>query len=269
MSLLDDFVWRGLFAGLGVALIAGPLGCVVVWRRMAYFGDSLAHSALLGVALGLLLSVELNFGILAVCVAFALIMAALQRQRRLAVDTLLGILAHTMLALGIVVLSLTEGMRVDLMGYLFGDMLAVTRGDLILVYGGGAVVLLVLATIWRPLIALTVHEELARAEGVPVQRVQLAVTLLLAALVAVAMKIVGVLLVVALLIIPAATARLFARTPEAMAAAASGVGCLAVAFGMEGSLAWDTPSGPSVVIAAFLLFLAAHGIAPLLRAVRP
>ncbi|MGE4218819.1 MAG: iron chelate uptake ABC transporter family permease subunit [Alphaproteobacteria bacterium] len=269
MSLLDDFVWRGLLAGLGVAMIAGPLGCVVVWRRMAYFGDSLAHSALLGVALGFLLSVSLNAGILAVCIAFALAMAALQRQRWLAADTLLGILAHTMLALGILVLSLTEGMRVDLMGYLFGDMLAVTHGDLVLVYGGGAVVLLALAAIWRPLVALTVHEELARAEGVPVQRVQLVVTLLLATLVAVAMKIVGVLLVVALLIIPAATARLFARTPEAMAASASAVGCLAVAFGMEGSLTWDTPSGPSVVVAAFLLFIGAHGVVPLMRAVRP
>ena len=268
MSFLDDFVWRGLLAGLGVALIAGPLGCVVVWRRMAYFGDSLAHSALLGVALGLLLSVELNFGILAVCLVFALFVVMLQRQRQIAVDTLLGILAHTMLALGIVVLSLTEGTRVDLMGYLFGDMLAVTRSDLLMVYGGAVVVLGVLAAIWRSLVALTVHDELARAEGVPVKWVQLCFTLLLAALVAVAMKIVGVLLVVALLIIPVATARLFARTPEAMAATASAVGCLAVAGGMQASLAWDTPSGPSVVVTAFALFVLSHGLAPLAKGLR-
>lgn len=268
MTVLDDFVWRGLLAGLGVALIAGPLGCVVVWRRMAYFGDSLAHSALLGVALGLLLSVELNLGILAVCFAFALFVAVLQRQRQLAVDTLLGILAHSMLALGIVVLSLTEGVRVDLMGYLFGDMLAVTQADLLTVYAGGIAVLAVLATIWRALIALTVHEELARAEGVPVQVVRLVFTLLLAALVAVAMKIVGVLLVVALLVIPAATARLFARTPEGMAVTASAAGCIAVAGGMQSSLLWDTPSGPSVVVVAFLLFVLSHALAPLARGLR-
>ncbi|MDD3448651.1 MAG: zinc ABC transporter permease subunit ZnuB [Gammaproteobacteria bacterium] len=258
---MDEFLLRALLAGLGVALVAGPLGAFVVWRRMAYFGDTLAHSALLGVALAYLLSIDLNLGVLITCVAVALILLALQRQQRLASDTLLGILAHTALSLGLVTLAFLETLRVDLMGFLFGDILAVGWRDVALIWAGGLVVLGALALLWRPLLAITVHEELAQVEGVPVVRVRLALTLLLAVVVALAMKVVGILLITSLLIIPAAAARRFSRTPEAMAALAALAGCLAVAGGLAGSLRLDTPAGPSVVVAAALLF-ALTGLVP-------
>lgn len=258
---MDEFLLRALLAGLGVALVAGPLGAFVVWRRMAYFGDTLAHSALLGVALAYLLSIDLNLGVLITCVAVALILLALQRQQRLASDTLLGILAHTALSLGLVTLAFLETLRVDLMGFLFGDILAVGWRDVALIWAGGLVVLGALALLWRPLLAITVHEELAQVEGVPVVRVRLALTLLLAVVVALAMKVVGILLITSLLIIPAAAARRFSRTPEAMAALAALAGCLAVAGGLAGSLRLDTPAGPSVVVAAALLF-AFTGLVP-------
>jgi zinc transport system permease protein len=254
--ILDDFLMFGLLGGIGVAMVAGPLGCFVVWRRMAYFGDSLAHSALLGVALGLLLSINPTLGIAATGIAFSACIVALQGQRRIATDTLLGIFSHTALSLGLVALSFMEALRVDLIGYLFGDILAVTPEDLFLIYGGGAGALIVLAAIWRRLLAVTVHEELARAEDVPVLPVRLAFTLLLAVVIAVSLKIVGILLITSLLIIPAATARRIARSPESMAIFAAAAGSLAVAAGLFASLQWDTPSGPSVVVAAFLLFLA-------------
>lgn len=258
MMYLDDFFWFALLGGVGVAITAGPLGCFVVWRRMAYFGDSLAHSALIGVALGLALSIDPTLGVLIGCVAFAVVITLLQDQQRLATDTLLGILAHSSLALGLVAVSFLDDVRIDLMAYLFGDILAIDATDLAWVYGGGAVALTGLAFIWRPLLALSVHADIARAEGVPVRAVRLAFTLLLAIVIAIAMKIVGVLLIVSMLIIPAATARRFAKSPEQMAILAAIVGAAAVAIGLTASLQWNTPSGPSIVSAAFALFLLAN-----------
>ncbi len=249
----DAFLWRALAAGIGVALVAGPLGSFVVWRRMAYFGDTLAHSALLGVALGFLFGIDLQIGIVAVCVALAMMLVLLQRQQTLGTDTLLGILSHSALSIGLVVVAFLHGLRVDLMGYLFGDILAVGAADLLWIYGGAVMALALLAVIWRPLLAMTVHEELARAEGVPVAAVRLAFMLVMALTVAIAMKVVGVLLITALLIIPAAPARRFARTPEQMAMLAVLAGCLAVIGGLGGSLFLDTPSGPSVVVCAAAL----------------
>ncbi len=252
--MIDDFILRALLAGIGVALIAAPLGCFVVWRRMAYFGATLAHSALLGIALGILLGVDPGLGIAASSIAVALVVVTFERQRLIGRDTLLGILAHSGLAIGLVALSFIEGARIDLMAYLFGDILAVSLRDLAWIAGGGAAVLATLALIWRPLLAITLHEEMARAEGVRVVPVQLAFMLSLAVTIAIAMKVVGILLIVSLLIIPAAAARPFARTPEQMALLAAGAGVLAVALGLAGSLRWDTPAGPSVVVAAVALF---------------
>ncbi|MCG8361569.1 MAG: zinc ABC transporter permease subunit ZnuB [Kiloniellales bacterium] len=253
---MPDFLLRAFLGGLGVVLVAGPLGCFIVWRRMAYFGDSLAHSALLGIALGFLLGINVTVGIAAAAITMALLLVLLQQQRQLASDTLLGLLSHSGLALGLVVLSFFESLRVDLLSYLFGDVLAVTYSDLLWIYGGGLVALFVLAAIWRPLLFTTLNEELARAEGVPVTAVRLALMLVIALVIAVAMKVVGILLITSLLIIPAATARRFAETPERMAAIAVVIGALALAGGLLGSLQWDTPSGPSVVVAAMLLFAA-------------
>ena len=211
---MPDFLVRALLGGIGVALAAGPLGAFVVWRRMAYFGDTLAHSALLGVALGLLLGINPNVTVIVVCAVLAVVLVVLQRRQRfLASDTLLGILAHASLGLGLVTLAFLQTLRLDLLSLLFGDILAVTATDLAWIYGGGVAVLALLALLWRPLLSATVHEDLARVEGVPVTAVRLAYMLLIAVVIAVALKIVGVLLVTSLLIIPAATARRFATTP--------------------------------------------------------
>ena len=251
---MDEFLIRALLAAIGVAVVAGPLGSFVVWRRMAYFGDTLSHSALLGVTLGFLLGADPTVGIIAVCAVVALLLVLGERQRVLASDTLLGILSHSALSLGLVSLAFLETLRVDLIGYLFGDVLAVTWEDVSVVYIGGAVVLGVLAWLWRPLLAITVHEDLARVEGVPVRRVQIAFMLIIAVTIAIAMKVVGILLITSLLIIPAAAARALSRTPEQMAVLASIAGVLAVFGGLAGSFHWDLPSGPSIVTSAAVLF---------------
>ena len=255
--MLDDFVIRALVAGVGVALVAGPMGCFLVWRRMAFFGAALAHSALLGIALGLLMTINVNLAVAAVCGLVALMLVGLERRARLPTDTLLGIIAHSMLAGGLVAISLMEPVRVDLVALLFGDILAVTAGDLALIYAGGAAVVVVLLAIWRPLLSLTVHEELARVDGVAVARTKLLFTLLIAVTIAVAMKLVGILLIISMLVVPAAAARRVAATPEAMALMAAAIGCAAVGGGVGASVAWDTPAGPSIVVAATAVFVAA------------
>ncbi|MEQ5835821.1 zinc ABC transporter permease subunit ZnuB [Marinobacter sp. NFXS9] len=259
-ALLDDFFWRALIGGLGVALVAGPLGCFVVWRRMAYFGDTLAHSALLGVALGTLLQIQLSLGIAVVCIGLALLLVVLSRNRSLATDTLLGILAHSALAIGLVTLSFMPDVRLDLTGYLFGDLLAISRTDVAWIYGGAAVVLALLAWLWRGLLMSTIHEELAKAEGLPVERLRLGLMLMFSLVIAVAMKIVGVLLITALLIIPAATARRLASSPERMVGLAIVSGVIAVGGGLSMSWFLDSPAGPSIVVSAFLLFLLVYGL---------
>ena len=263
--MIDDFFLRALLAGIGVALVAAPLGCFVVWRRMAYFGATLAHSALLGIALGILLGINPSLGIAASSVAVALVVVTFERQRLIGRDTLLGILAHAGLAIGLVALSFIEGVRIDLMAYLFGDILAVSPRDLAWIAGGGAAVLATLALIWRPLLAITLHEEMARAEGVRVVPVQLAFMLSLAVTIAIAMKVVGILLIVSLLIIPAAAARPFARTPEQMALGAAAIGALSATGGLAASLAWDTPAGPSIVVVATVLVALGLAVGALVR----
>jgi zinc transport system permease protein len=252
---MPEFLLNALLAGLALALVAGPLGSFVVWRRMAYFGDTLAHAALLGVALGFLLDISPTLAVVVGCIVLAVLLVTLQQRQPLAADTLLGILAHSTLSLGLVTVSLLDEVRVDLMAYLFGDLLAVGTGDLLWIVGGSALVLGVLAWLWRPLLALTVHEELARVEGLPVGALRLALMLLIAVVIAVAMKIVGVLLITSLLIIPAAAAQRHARSPEQMAAGASLVGLLAVCGGLALSWYQDTPAGPSIVVSAAGLFL--------------
>lgn len=258
--MLEDFFTRAIVAGIGVAIVAAPLGCFVVWRRLAYFGDTLSHAALLGVALALLSDLPISLAVLLVCAVVATALVYLQRYSTLSPDALLGLLAHSSLALGLVALAFMTWVRVDLLGYLFGDILAVSKTDIAVIYAGGACVLAVLFVIWRGLFAATVNHDLAEAEGLNPQRSNLIFVLLLATVIAMSMKIVGVLLITALLIIPAATARRFARSPEQMAVFAVIAGMASVLGGLFGSLNWDTPSGPSIVVAGLLLFLL--GISP-------
>ncbi|MBP1857161.1 zinc ABC transporter permease subunit ZnuB [Rhizobium herbae] len=253
--MFDDFFTRALIAGIGLAITVGPLGCFVIWRRMAYFGDTMAHSALLGVALSLLFNLNLMLSVFIVAAAVSLLLLLLQKRGALSTDALLGILSHSALSIGLVMVAFMTWVRIDLVGFLFGDILAVSEADIDLVWGGGILVLAAIVYLWRPLLASTVNAELAEAEGLQPERTRLYFMLLMALVIAIAMKIVGILLITSLLIIPAATARRFATSPEIMAMLASVIGALAVTGGLFGSLHFDTPSGPSIVVAAMGLFV--------------
>ncbi len=253
--MLDDFMTRATLAGIGVAFAAAPLGCFVVWRRMAYFGDATAHAAILGVALSLALQMSIFLGtvVVALMMAFAVTLLA---GRGYAMDTLLGVLAHSALAFGLVAVSFLSGIRIDLMAYLFGDILAVSHSDLLVIWGGAALVVALIAWRWSPLLTATLNEELAYASGIDPKREQLILTLALAITVAVAIKVVGVLLIAAMLIIPAAAARNFARTPEAMALIAAAIGGVSAIAGLRAAYLLDTPAGPTIVCVAAVIFAA-------------
>jgi len=250
-----ELLLPGWLAGVLLACAAGPLGSFVVWRRMSYFGDTLAHASLLGVAFGLLLNVTPFYAVIAVTLLMALGLVWLEKRPHLAIDTLLGIMAHSALSLGLVVVSLMGNVRVDLMAYLFGDLLSVTLADIVTIAIGVFIVCGVLFWQWRNLLSMTISPDLAYVDGVNLQRTKMILMLVTALTIGVAMKFVGALIITSLLIIPAATARRFARTPEQMAWIAVFIGMIAVSGGLAFSAWYDTPAGPSVVLCAAALFI--------------
>jgi len=256
---MEPFLLRAIAAGLGLAVVAAPLGCFVVWQRMAYFGETVAQASLIGIALGLLLHADLTASALAVAVGVSVLLILLSRQRLVPLDSILGMLAHAALAVGVIAASLVRGPSLDLIGYLFGDIFAVSDADLIWVFGGGVVLLAALTALWQPLLAVAVHEELAAAEGIPCEWVKAAFVLLLALAIAVAMKIVGILLAIAFLIMPAVAARPLVSTPEAMALVAAAIAAVGVLAGLALSFGLDAPGGPSIV--AVLAVLAGASLA--------
>jgi zinc transport system permease protein len=251
--MLDDFMIRAALAGVGVALAAAPLGAYVVWRRMAYFGDATAHASILGVALALGFSLSIFSGALVVALMMAVSVSTLT-GRGYAMDTLLGVMAHSALAFGLVAVSFLSGVRIDLMAYLFGDILSVGTSDLAVIWGGAALVLALVAWRWQALLISTISPDLAYADGIDPKREQLVLSLALALVVAVAIKVVGVLLIAAMLIVPAAAARPLAQTPERMALIAGLIGTVSALGGLGLSFRLDTPTGPTIVCVATALF---------------
>ena len=253
--MFDDFFIRALIAGLGIALVTGPLGCFVVWRRLSYFGDTLAHSALLGVTMAYTLDLNIAISVFLISSVIALILIQLQKKTNLPGDALLGLLAHSSLAVGLVVIGFLTFIRFDIMGLLFGDILAVTTDDLLIIWTGGALILLVLKFIWKPLFASTVNYELAEAEGLNPDRAKAIFTILMAAVIAISIKMVGLLLITGMLIIPAAMARNISDSPQKMVIFSIIGGLLSVVLGLYSSLEFNTSSGPSIIAASLVLFI--------------
>ena len=211
--MLDDFFIRALIAGLGVAIVTGPLGCFTIWRRLSFFGDTLAHSALLGVTLALSFEMNISFAVFLISAVVAIFLINLRRVTNLPGDALLGLLAHSTLALGLVTISFLSFIRFDIMGLLFGDILSVNNLDILIIWLGGAIILITLKIIWKPLFASTVNYDLAQAEGMNPDRVNIIFTLLMAAIIAISIKMVGLLLITGMLIMPAAMARNLSDNP--------------------------------------------------------
>jgi len=253
--MFDDFIIRAFVAGIGLALITGPLGCFIIWRRLSYFGDTIAHSALLGVVIAYAMNFNLILAVFAVSCFIALSLLFLQKRTNLPDDALLGLLAHSVLAIGLVLLGILSFIRIDLMGLLFGDILSVNITDVLFVWIGGSIVLIVLILIWRPLFAATVNLELAKAEGLNADLVNAIFTILIASVIAISIKIVGILLITGLLIIPAAASRNLSSTPIQMAIISSVIGLVSVVLGLQTSMIWNSPTGPTILAIALGVFI--------------
>ncbi len=253
--MFDDFIVRAFVAGIGLAFITGPLGCFIVWRRLSYFGDTIAHSALLGVVIAYALDFNIIIAVFVVSCLLALSLLFLQRRTNLPDDALLGLLAHSVLAIGLVLLGILSFIRIDLMGLLFGDILSVNVTDLLFVWIGGSIVLIVLILIWRPLFAGTVNLELAKAEGLNPDLANAIFTLLIASVIAISIKIVGILLITGLLIIPASASRNLSSTPIQMAIISSIIGVASVVLGIQTSMIWNTPTGPTILTITLGVFI--------------
>ena len=252
--MFDDFFIRALIAGIGIALVTGPLGCFIIWRRLSFFGDTLAHAALLGVTMAVFFEINIAFSVFLISSVVALILLKLQQTTKLPGDALLGLLAHSSLAVGLVVIGFLTSIRFDVMGLLFGDILAVNQNDLLLIWIGGAFILLILKFIWKPLFASTVNHELAEAEGMEPNKFNAIFTVLMAAVIAISIKIVGLLLITGMLIMPAAMGRNLSDNPQQMVKLSVVGGLLSVIIGLFSSLQLNTPSGPSIITAALILF---------------
>ena len=253
--MFDDFIIRAFAAGIGLALITGPLGCFIIWRRLSYFGDTIAHSALLGVVIAYAMNFNLIIAVFAVSCFIALSLLFLQKRTNLPDDALLGLLAHSVLAIGLVLLGILSFIRIDLMGLLFGDILSVNITDVLFVWIGGSIVLMVLILIWRPLFAATVNLELAKAEGLNADLANAIFTILIASVIAISIKIVGILLITGLLIIPAAASRNLSSTPIQMAIISSVIGLVSVVLGLQTSMIWNSSTGPTILAIALGVFI--------------
>lgn len=253
VASMSDFILQSIVAGVLVAFASGPMGCFLVWRRMAYFGDSMAHSALLGIALGIALGISYTFGIIAIGIIFTLLLGSLELKGNLATDTLLGILAHTSLSLGLIWISIMNH-PVNLEAILFGDILTITQHELVAIAVCVTFIIAVLVLLWPKLILLTLHEDLAFAEGVDVKKIKWTFMGLLSIMVAFSVQLIGILLLMSLMIIPAATARQWSHTPFSMACIAMVIGAVSVLVGMNVSIVLDVPSAPCIVSSAAAFF---------------
>lgn len=251
---MNAYMLYAALAGSGVALMAGPLGSFIVWRRLAFFGDTLAHSTLLGVCFALFFHLPLYVGLITVCLAVAFSAGYASCGKDVSTDSLLGVFSHATLALGVILASLLPGVQINLVEWLFGDILAVTKQDLVWIASAVVLVIGSLYLIWSKLVSICVDEDLARVEGIRVRLIDSFLMFLIALVFALTMKLLGVLLIAGMHIIPAVAARLLARTPEQMAFLAVGIGLSSVALGLYTSYAFDLPTGPAIVACAFLVW---------------
>jgi zinc transport system permease protein len=254
IELLDDFVLRASLAGLIMVVIAAPMGCLMVWQRLAFLSDTLGHAAVLGVGVGLLLQVQPIFGVLAVALVIVFSLSRVGNFDSALSETTLAIISHTGLAGGIILVGILPGPGVNLEAILFGDLLATSKSDLLSLLLTTSLLVVLLLRNWRAFVAVSVSREIAQAEGVEVRRVQLL------------MKVMGVLLIAAMLVIPTSSARLFSRSPEQMVLISGFYGLAALAGGMASSFHFDWQTGPAIVLSATLLLLLTLVVA---RFVRP
>lgn len=257
----SSFIQNFLLGGTLLAILCGLLGCFLLWRRMTFFSDALAHASLLGVALGLWLAIDLLWGVVGICLMVAVILAVFSRKERsLPIDTWLNVISYGGLSGGMIALSQLQGVKIDPQSFLFGDPLSLSHQDIIVLGSGLVVTFLYVSLNWRSLLFVMMDAEMAAVHGISVKSVEIVFIIILAIVVAVGLKTVGALLLPALMIFPAATYGLWARSPESMVSGACGCALISLWGGSFISFYQDWPTGPSIILAALVIFLFSFGI---------
>ena len=254
-ELLDDFLVRSVIAGVLMVSTAAPIGCLMVWQRLAFLSDTLGHAAVMGVGLGLLLQLPPMFGVLGVVLLIVVSLSQVTSFNNALSETTLAIISHTGLAAGLILIGLLPANTVSLEAILFGDLLAVTINDLVMILVTTLVLGGLLLLHWRSFVAVSVSREIAQAEGIEVRKVQLLMFLMIALLVAVMMKVMGVLLIAAMLVIPTSSARMLSSSPERMVLFSALFGFAALSGGIFSSFQFDWQTGPAIVLSATALLL--------------
>lgn len=256
MTFFEPFILQAIIGGIGIAILCGPLGSYVVWHRMAYFGDTISHAALLGIGLSLFFHLHYLIGVLAICMLIGILLISYNRQRLpLSNDSILGIISHSSLALGIILIYLLKPPNFDILNYLFGNILTLNLYDIGLIYICVFFNLIVIWRYWSRLVAITIDSNLASIHGIKTSRIQMIFILIMALTIGISIKLIGALLITSLLIIPAATARHLSKTPKQMAIFASSIGIIGVILGIFGSTYFDIPTGPAIILSFGILFL--------------
>jgi zinc transport system permease protein len=250
--MISPFLINALIGGFGIAALAGLLGSFVLWKNMSYFGDALSHSALLGITIGILLNFNLTFSVIVIAAAFAF--AFTHNSSRYSSDTTLGVLSYSALSLAILLTSYSK-IKIDLIGYLFGDILAIDITDIYYLVLCAVVASSWIYYNWDRLILLALSEELLKADGVNTKRLKLGFSLILALFIAISFKIVGILLITAMLIIPSATSLIISRSPLQMVVFSIIIGCVSVVMGITAAIQFDFPTGPSIILSSLMCFL--------------
>ncbi len=251
---MSDFLIHALLASLGVALLAGPIGCLMIFKRVACLGDTLAHGAIFGVSLGLLTGIDPTITLAGVTIAWVTMLWYLNKDQTVSTDTAMAFLTHSALAVSIVLFAFVPLGAPNLMEAFIGNILTVGRADLWLIFGMDIVFGVLIALFWKKWILIAVHPDLAAASHIRVQSLRILFLMMVGLFIAFSIKMMGALLVPAFLIIPALAARSFAKTPEQMAFMATGIAILSAVTGLFASDKWDTPTGPMMVCAALGIY---------------
>lgn len=257
MNFFFQFVFIPWACALLSAITAAPLGSIIAWRRLIYFGEALAHSAWLGIALALYFHLPIYLGIWAITALLILLLYLIKRSSHADGNNILGTLSHFMLALGVIALSKMENIRTDLFSYLFGDILNTNSADLALISIVCLFTLAIMYSLWQPLILLTINEDIARTEKPHIHRYEGIFLLLLGLFAGIMIQLLGLLLVMAFLIIPIQTTNRFAHTPEQCILWAAMISAITATLGIIIAYLWDFPVAPSIVsISGICYFLA-------------
>ncbi len=256
-TFLLEHAWavRACLGGVGVALLAGPMGCLLVWRRMAFFTDALGHSTLLGIGLGIVFHLSPRVSALLGMVLLIVPLFFLKRTTP-QTDALLGGMSHAYLAFGLLLIHLLPGVNINIHALLFGDILSTTLKDLAWIYGVGLLIFVGLGFFWSALVSMSVNEDMAKIEGIATAWVEGVFFVLVGLLVAIALQVVGVLLTAALLILPALCSTRIGKTPEQTAVLASSIGIACTLGGIALAFWWDVPVGPSIAATMAFIFCA-------------